>query len=224
MKSRILSQVFRLLVLVGILSLSLLMAAWLNNDFRSWAHTLIWHRLLGNDFHPKDALIQPVAVGKLNPAQARVVTELGNKYHIAAEVIAALYLEAIDLSNTSKLEPHLILAIMAVESNFHPYVRSEAGAQGLMQVMPNIHYKRYDKYGGPLAAYDPVSNMHVGVDILVDCIKFKSGSVEEGIIFYFGGANKDNGLAYLQKVKYEQSQMDTWASQEMTRQNQKERK
>ena len=98
--------------------------------------------------------------------QAAVAAWLGKKYRVAPEPIAALVAEAYTLSESTDLKPHLILAVMAIESSFHPYIQSPAGAQGLMQVMTDIHAKRYEAYGGRLAAFDPIANMRVGAAVL----------------------------------------------------------
>jgi soluble lytic murein transglycosylase-like protein len=66
--------------------------------------------------------------------QAAVAAWLATKYRVAPEPIAALVSEAYVLSESTKLKPHLLLAVMAIESSFHPYVQSQSGrAQGLMQ-------------------------------------------------------------------------------------------
>jgi soluble lytic murein transglycosylase-like protein len=45
---------------------------------------------------------------------------LARKYRVAPEPVAALVAEAYDVGRASKLDPTLILAIMAVESSFNP--------------------------------------------------------------------------------------------------------
>jgi hypothetical protein len=95
---------------------------------------------------------------------------------------------------------------MAIESNFHPYIQSEAGAQGLMQVMPKIHSKRYEKFGGKTAFLDPIVSLRVGAEILRDCIKLKDGSEAEGLRFYFGGGPSSD--TYIEKVRGEQHRLN----------------
>ena len=59
---------------------------------------------------------------------------------------------------------------MAVESSFNPFAQSPVGAQGLMQVMTHVHGDKYESFGGKLAAFDPVTNLRVGVKVLKECI------------------------------------------------------
>ena len=66
---------------------------------------------------------------------------------------------------------------MAIESNFNPFAQSAVGAQGLMQVMTRVHTEKYQNFGGHFAAFDPVSNLRVGVKVLQECIA-RAGSIE----------------------------------------------
>jgi len=144
--------------------------------------------------------------------QAQVAIWLGRKYKVAPEPLAALVAEAHVLGKKHKLAPHLILAVMAIESNFHPYVQSHAGAQGLMQVMTGIHAQRYEAYGGKLAAFDPITNLRVGTSVLADAIKLRAGSLEEGLKFYLGGYALTEDGGYVAKVLAEQSLLDQVAA------------
>lgn len=146
-------------------------------------------------------------------SQALVAQWLAQKYHVAPEPLAALVAEAHVLSRSSKLPAHLILAVMAIESNFHPYIQSKVGAQGLMQVMPKVHAQRYEEFGGKLAAFDPITNLRVGVSVLVDSIKLKGGNVDDGLRFYLGGdLTANGGDGYVAKVRAEQAHMDAVAA------------
>lgn len=146
-------------------------------------------------------------------SQALVANWLAQKYHVAPEPLAALVAEAHVLSRSSKLPAHLILAVMAIESNFHPYIQSKVGAQGLMQVMPKVHAQRYEEFGGKLAAFDPITNLRVGVSVLVDSIKLKGGNVDDGLRFYLGGdLTANGGDSYVAKVRAEQLHMDAVAA------------
>ncbi|MEN9889130.1 MAG: Membrane-bound lytic murein transglycosylase [Pseudomonadota bacterium] len=150
-------------------------------------------------------------LSELPPAQAAVADWLARKYRVAPEPLAALVAEAHDLSKTTKLPAHLLLAVVAIESSFHPYIQSPVGAQGLMQVMGGIHAHRYDHHGGSGAAFDPIVNLRVGTDVLAEYVR-KKGSVEEGLKFYLGGdAVVDDG-GYVAKVLAERARLDQVAA------------
>ena len=89
---------------------------------------------------------------------------------MAPEPVSRLVQEAWTVGERVKLDPTLILAIMAVESSFNPFAQSPVGAQGLMQVMTKVHDDKYEAFGGNHAAFDPVTNLRVGVQVLKECI------------------------------------------------------
>lgn len=131
--------------------------------------------------------------------QARVAHWLSKKYSVAPEPLSVLVGEAYEIGVKSKLDPTLILAVMAIESRFNPFAQSAVGAQGLMQVMTRVHVDKYENFGGQLAAFDPVVNLRVGVQILQDCIR-RAGSLEGGLRYYVGAANLPDDGGYAAKV------------------------
>ncbi|AXA90603.1 lytic transglycosylase domain-containing protein [Massilia sp. YMA4] len=151
----------------------------------------------------RSAIPTPLPV---TPTQATLARWIGARYGVAPEAIAPLVAEADSLSRVYRLSPNLVIAVMAIESNFHPYVQSQAGAQGLMQVMPKIHSQRYQKFGGAAAYLDPVVSLRVGAEILRDCIRLKDGSEAEGLRFYFGGGPASD--TYIDKVRAEQHKLN----------------
>lgn len=138
--------------------------------------------------------------------QAAVAFWLSKKYRVAPEPLSALVAEAYKLSQRSKLDPTLILAVMAVESGFNPFAQSPVGAQGLMQVMTHIHKDKYANFGGQLAAFDPLTNLQVGVKVLQECIQ-RAGSVEGGLRYYVGAANIEDDGGYAGKVIAEHARL-----------------
>ena len=138
--------------------------------------------------------------------QAAVAYWLSKKYRVAPEPLSALVAEAYEIGIRTKLDPTLILAVMAVESGFNPFAQSPVGAQGLMQVMTNIHSDKYENFGGKLAAFDPVTNLRVGVKVLQECIA-RAGSIEGGLRYYVGAANIEDDGGYTEKVMAEHARL-----------------
>lgn len=146
-----------------------------------------------------------------NPAdlpneQARLALWLARKYRVAPEPVAALVAEAYEVGGASKLDPTLILAVVAIESSFNPFAQSSVGAQGLMQVMTDVHSDKYELFGGQLAAFDPRTNLRVGVRILQEYIT-RAGSIEGGLKWYVGAANLPSDGGYASKVMAEHARL-----------------
>jgi hypothetical protein len=122
---------------------------------------------------------------------------------VAPEPVSRLVQEAWAVGERAQLDPTLILAIIAVESGFNPFAQSAVGAQGLMQVMTRVHDDKYEAFGGTHAAFDPLTNLRVGVQVLRECIA-RAGSLEGGLRFYVGAANMADDGGYAGKVLSEQ--------------------
>jgi len=208
------------LAMVGLTTAALVLALWWHPHWLQQAEGAVFQWLREREvllsWLPENAAERATAVDlkDLTAQQAAVAVWLGRRYKIAPEPLAALVAEAHLLSKKTKLEPHFILAVMAIESNFHPFVQSHAGAQGLMQVMPGIHAQRYVPYGGPLAAFDPITNLRVGTAVLAEAVALRRGSLEDGLKFYLGGYALTAGDAYVAKVLAEQDLMDQVAAGE----------
>lgn len=138
--------------------------------------------------------------------QAALAYWISRKYKVAPEPVSALVAEAYDLGAKARLEPTLILAVVAVESGFNPFAQSPVGAQGLMQVMTHVHSDKFDRFGGKLATFDPVSNLRVGVKVLQECIK-RGGSLEAGLRYYVGAAHLEDDGGYVDKVLAEHERL-----------------
>ncbi len=141
---------------------------------------------------------------ELNRQQAAVAYWIARRYNVAPEPISRLVQEAWSVGQRMGVEPTLVLAVMAVESGFNPFAQSHVGAQGLMQVMTGVHHDKYAIFGGKNAAFDPVTNLRVGVQVLKDCIR-RAGSLEGGLKYYVGAANLADDRGYGAKVLAEQT-------------------
>ncbi len=135
-----------------------------------------------------------------NAKQQEFVTNwLAKRYRVAGDatnmLVSTAYLTARDL----KLDPLLILAVMAIESRLNPFAESPVGAQGLMQVMSKVHRDRFKEMGGTQAALNPVANIRVGAQILKEYVS-RGGSVEAGLKTYVGAAAFETDSGYGSKV------------------------
>jgi hypothetical protein len=137
--------------------------------------------------------------------QANVAFWLSKKYRVAPEPLTVLVAEAFEIGEKVSIDPTLILAVMAIESRFNPFAQSPVGAQGLMQVLTKVHTEKYEDFGGKLAAFDPLTNLRVGVMVLKDCIR-RAGSVEGGLRYYVGAVSTDGG-DYINKVMAEHQRL-----------------
>lgn len=144
--------------------------------------------------------------------QANVAFWIAKKYRVAPEPLAALVSEAYQVGNSTRIDPTLILAVMAIESSFNPFAQSSVGAQGLMQVMTEIHSDKYVHFGGHYAAFDPKTNLRVGVKVLQDCIA-RAGSIEGGLRYYVGAANLPSDGGYADKVLAEYGRLNQAAKE-----------
>lgn len=155
--------------------------------------------------------VAAVSPSALPRSQAALAEWLARRYKVAPEAVARIVQEAWSLGERSRIDPTLILAVVAVESSFNPYAHSPMGAQGLMQVMTRVHDDKYSAFGGERAALDPLSNLRVGVQVLRDCIQ-RAGGVAEGLRHYVGAANQDSDGGYGAKVLFEQEQLKAVAA------------
>ena len=80
-----------------------------------------------------------------------------------------------------------------------------------MQVMTRVHDDKYEAFGGNHAAFDPVTNLRVGVQVLKECIA-RAGSLEAGLRYYVGAANLNEDGGYASKVLSEQQALRLVAS------------
>ena len=144
----------------------------------------------------------------MGPVQnQRAVAEFfEKKYGLDKSKIEEYVSNAVLISREVKIDPVLLLAVMSVESNFNPMTKSEAGAEGLMQVMTNVHKEKYAPYGGVAGAVKPEVNIRIGAYILKYLIA-TSGSLRNGLKFYVGAGNADNDGGYTDKVMAERNRI-----------------
>lgn len=164
--------------------------------------------------HPGDAIEVTNADDKAaRPTrQQKYVTDwLSRRYRVAGDAANMLVTTAYTTARDLKLDPLLILAVMAIESGLNPFAESPMGAQGLMQVMSKVHSDKFQQVGGAQAALNPVANIRVGAQILKDYVT-RTGSVEAGLKSYVGAGAIADDSGYGSKVLTEYKRLKQVAS------------
>ncbi|MFJ2988487.1 transglycosylase SLT domain-containing protein [Collimonas sp. NPDC087041] len=139
--------------------------------------------------------------------QQWVTNWLSKRYRVAGDATNMFVTTAYKTARETKLDPLLILAVMAIESGLNPFAESPVGAQGLMQVMSKVHEDKFESLGGIKAALNPTANIKVGSMILRDYV-VQGGSVEAGLKRYVGAAAfaNDGGYGYKVLAEYRRLQ------------------
>lgn len=100
-------------------------------------------------------------------AKQSVLSEfLAKRYRVSRKVIEDFVAHAFAAAQVTKIDPLLILAVMAVESGFNPIAESVMGAKGLMQVIPEYHPEKFVTRDGEVNVLDPATNILAGAKVL----------------------------------------------------------
>ena len=123
---------------------------------------------------PVVALLPPTA--KLTPT-----IEVTEEYVAvpASEAYDEIIAEAARLYD---MDENLIHAVMQAESAFHPYAVSRAGAEGLMQLMPELSDEM-----GVGNAFDPRENIMGGARYLKRLLDYHNGNLDLALASYNAG-------------------------------------
>jgi Transglycosylase SLT domain len=140
----------------------------------------------------------------LSKEQHHVVDFITRTYQVAADQAGPIVVNAYRAARDAKIDPHLVLAVMSIESRFDSKAKSARGAQGLMQVVTRVHARRFEPFGGIAAAFDPIANIRVGTQILKEYI-INAGSAEGGLKGYVGAAGNGDDGGYGSKVLAERA-------------------
>lgn len=139
----------------------------------------------------------------LSPEQLQATRWLSRKYRVSAEPLAAMVAEAWTLGERSQLRPSLILAIMAVQSRFNPFASGNPGQVGLMQIELQAHSEALAQFGGPLSAFDPLTNLRVGVRHLQGLIQ-QTETQEDALALYGLSSGFNDESQFVDRVLAEQ--------------------
>ena len=152
---------------------------------------------------PRDAkrAAQPLA-----PAMGAALDYVAQRYRLAPEALLPIFETAQAAARERKIDPLLIIAVIAIESRFNPFSQSPVGAQGLMQIIPRFHQDKVQKTAGEQPFLDPVMNVRLGAHILQESIRRQGGLVEG--LQYYAGALDDEEQGYANKVLAEKQRLE----------------
>ena len=103
-------------------------------------------------------------------------------------------------SRKYKFPPLLILCIINEESGFNPLARNSMGTVGLMQVIPEYHKKKVDRYKWKVhEVYFIRNNIVLGTEILEEYFN-DTGNMSSALQKYVGATVKENAKQYIENI------------------------
>jgi soluble lytic murein transglycosylase-like protein len=151
--------------------------------------------------------VEPAAEEQ-NPEQRALAEFIAKRYRVAEEAITSIVSTAYRAGAEHRVDPLLILAVVAIESRFNPLAESVFGAKGLMQIMPKYHQDKLSGHGGDTALLEPEINIQVGTQILREYLR-RSGETESALQMYVGIGSED--VLYPVKVLAERARLKQFA-------------
>lgn len=146
----------------------------------------------------------------LTPRMRAALDYAARRYRVSQDALEPVFMVVQKTAREFTLDPLLVLAVIAVESRFNPLSQSEAGAQGLMQLIPRYHRDKLPAGAGKLPFFDPAINVRVGTMALRDFIR-RGGGIVAGLQL-FSGETSDPGQSYSARVLAEKDRLE-YASQ-----------
>lgn len=141
----------------------------------------------------------------LSPQMQNALGYVQRRYKVSPEALIPVFEVAQMIGTERRIDPLLILSIIAIESRFNPFAESAMGAKGLMQVIPRFHTDKLPAGANERSLLDPVINVQVGVKVLEEAIRRKGG-LEAGLQQYAGSSDPDG--AYAAKVLAEKERLE----------------
>lgn len=156
------------------------------------------------------AALRAMAAEHAREHEQRAVAEfISKRYRVAEDAIMTFVSSAYRAGAEHRVDPLLILAVVAVESRFNPVAESVQGAKGLMQVLPKYHQDKLSEHGGEIALLEPEVNIQVGTRILREYLQ-RSGETGAALQMY-AGAGDEPTSQYSGKVLAERARLHSVA-------------
>lgn len=133
------------------------------------------------------------------------------KYKLSAAQSASLINEAYRGGETHGVDPVLILAMMAVESNFRDNIISPRNTRAMRPVSADVRLQQVKEIANLPAAAKVDRTLQTGVSILADYLKDHNGNLRTALLSYSGNL-KNPKSSYPDKVLrvYQDFMQSTW--------------
>ena len=151
---------------------------------------------------------KPIQVDPETLKYRAIGEHLAHRYQTSVELTTQVVAKAFAVGGELKLDPMLILAVIAVESRFNPAAESVMGAKGLMQVIPRFHPEKFGPFGGEHVAFEPAANIAVGARILKEYLG-RTGNLVNALQLYVGATTDDAENGYSGKVMAERDRLQS---------------
>ena len=132
-----------------------------------------------------------------------LVGAVAKKYRVSHSATREFVDTAFAEARHNRLDPLLVIAVIAIESRFNPVAQSDQGATGLMQVIPRYHADKFSAANGE-TVLDPHTNIKVGAQVLKEYI-VRGGNESAGLQLYNGSSDAAN--TYAAKVMAERRRL-----------------
>jgi soluble lytic murein transglycosylase-like protein len=153
-----------------------------------------------------EGMTLPVAETPREREQRAVTEFIAKRYRVADDAIAGFVATAYRAGDEQRVDPLLILAVMAIESRYNPVAESVAGARGLMQIIPRYHLDKLEPHGGEPVLLHPEVNIQVGAQILREYQR-RFADTETALQMYAGALDEPTSR-YANKVFAEKALLE----------------
>jgi soluble lytic murein transglycosylase-like protein len=153
-----------------------------------------------------EGMTLPVAETPREREQRAVTEFIAKRYRVADDVVAGFVATAYSAGDEQRVDPLLILAVMAIESRYNPVAESVAGARGLMQIIPRYHLEKLEPHGGEPVLLHPEVNIQVGAQILREYQR-RFADTETALQMYAGALDEPTSR-YANKVFAEKALLE----------------
>lgn len=157
---------------------------------------------------PNPAGIMPVSTARESVRDQMLADFLAKRYRVSKDALERFVGLAHTAGQMTKVDPLLILAVMAVESSFNPIAESVMGAKGLMQIIPAYHKDKFKSpQGTELNVLDPETNILAGAKVLQEYVS-RTGQDLAAALRMYGGIGIGVEDAYSSKVLSERERLE----------------